>query len=85
MDHCDIAIVAEDTHLSHADQRLGFAGSGGPFIALFQTVGYKRARWLLLSGDAFDGIEAERIGLATKAVPQEKLEGMEMLLAEISN
>jgi enoyl-CoA hydratase len=74
LEHCDIAIVAEDAHLSHAEQRLGFAGSGEPLTTLYQTIGYKRARWWLLSGDAIDGKEAERWGLATKAVPPEKLE-----------
>jgi len=74
MEHCDMAIVAEDAHLSHAEQRLGFAGSGAPLIPLFQTVGYKKARWMLLTGEAISGVEAERIGLATKAVPPDKLE-----------
>jgi enoyl-CoA hydratase len=74
LEHCDMAIVAEDAHLAHAEQRLGFAGSGVPLISLFQTVGYKRARWMLLMGEAIDGKEAERIGLATKAVPVDKLE-----------
>jgi enoyl-CoA hydratase len=74
MEHCDIAVVAEDAHLSHAEQRLGFAGSGGPFIPLYNSIGYKKARWMLLSGDKIDGVEAERIGLATKAVPADRLE-----------
>ena len=74
LEHCDMAIVAEDAHISHAEQRLGFAGSGMPLITLFQTVGYKRARWMLLTGEAISGVEAERIGLATKAVPPDKLE-----------
>lgn len=71
---CDIAIVANDAHISHAEQRLGFAGSGLNLIPLFQLVGYKKARWMVLSGDAMDGIEAERVGWATKSVPYEKLE-----------
>ncbi len=74
LEHCDMAIVAEDAHISHAEQRLGFAGSGAPLISLFQTVGYKRARGMLLTGEAINGVEAERIGLATKAVPPDKLE-----------
>ena len=74
MEHCDIAVAAADAHMSHAEQRLGFAGSGMPLTALFQTVGYKRARWLLLTGQAIDGVEAERIGLVSKVVPPEKLE-----------
>ncbi len=71
---CDIAIVANDAHISHAEQRLGFAGSGVNLVPLFQIVGYKKARELVLTGRAMDGIEAERIGWATKTVPFEKLE-----------
>lgn len=82
MEHCDIAVVAEDAHLSHAEQRLGFAGSGAPLIPLYTTVGYKKARWMLLSGDAIDGKEAERIGLATKAVPADELEKETEKIAE---
>ena len=71
---CDVTVVADDAKISHAEQRLGFAGSGMNLIPLFQTVGYKKARWMLLTGDSINGIEAERIGWATKSVPYEKLE-----------
>ena len=70
---CDITIVADDAHISHAEQRLGFAGAGN-FLLLFQMLGYKRARELVLSGRAMDGKEAERIGWATRSVPFDKLE-----------
>ena len=70
----DIAIVADDAHISHAEQRLGFAGSGLNLLPLFQMIGYKKARELVLTGRAIDGIEAERIGWATKSVPFDELE-----------
>jgi len=73
-EQCDITIVADDAHISHAEQRLGFAGSGENLVALFQMVGYKRARELVLTGRAIDGKEAERIGWATKSVPYDNLE-----------
>lgn len=71
---CDIAIVSEDAHISHAEQRLGFAGSGVILTPLFQTVGYKKARWMCLTGEAMNGIEAERIGWASKVVPPDVLD-----------
>jgi enoyl-CoA hydratase len=71
---CDMSIVANDAQIGHPEQRLGFAGSGMNLVPLFQTVGYKKARWMVLTGDYIDGIEAERIGWATKAVPYDKLE-----------
>ncbi len=70
----DITIVADDAKISHAEQRLGFSGSGMNLVPLYQTVGYKKARWMLLTGDAINGVEAERIGWATRSVPYEKLE-----------
>jgi len=71
---CDISIVADDASISHAEQRLGFSGSGLNLVPLFQMIGYKRARGLVLTGRAMDGKEAERIGWATKSVPFDKLE-----------
>lgn len=71
---CDIAIVAEDAHISHAEQRLGFAGSGLNLLPLFQMVGYKKARWICLLGEVINGVEAERIGWASKVVSPDKLE-----------
>lgn len=73
-ENSDIAIVADDAHISHSEQRLGFAGSGVNLMPLYQMLGYKRARWMALSGDAINGKEAEKIGWATKSVPFEKLE-----------
>lgn len=71
---CDVSIVADDAKISHAEQRLGFAGSGVNLIPLFQMVGYKKARWMVLTGDSINGVEAERIGWASKSVPYDKLE-----------
>ena len=73
-ENCDITIVADDAHISHAEQRLGFAGSGENLVTLFQMLGYKKARAMVLLGEAIDGKEAERIGWATKSVPSDKLE-----------
>ena len=69
----DIAVVAEDANISHAEQRLGFAGSGINLVPLFQAIGYHKARYMCLTGEAINGIEAERLGWATKVVPPDKL------------
>lgn len=71
---CDITVTANNANIGHADQRLGFAGSGVNLLPLIQAVGYKRARGMVLTGRAWDGVEAERIGWATKSVPPENLE-----------
>jgi len=74
MEMCDLAIAAEDAQISHAEQRLGFAGSGLNLLPLYLTVGMKRARELLLTGRTISGKEAEAMGLVNKAVPIDRLE-----------
>ena len=74
LEMCDLAIAAEDAQISHAEQRLGFAGSGLNLLPLYLTVGMKRARELLLTGHIISGKEAETMGLVNKAVPIDRLE-----------
>ena len=74
MEACDLAIVANDAQISHAEQRLGFAGSGLNLLPLYLTVGMKRARELLLTGRTISGIQAVEMGLANRAVPIDELE-----------
>jgi enoyl-CoA hydratase len=74
MEACDLAIVASDAQISHAEQRLGFAGSGLNLLPLYLTVGMKRARELLITGRTISGEEAVQIGLANQAVPLDQLE-----------
>ena len=38
------------------------------------ALGLKKARYLLLTGRVLDGVEAERIGLVTLAVPPDELD-----------
>jgi enoyl-CoA hydratase len=70
----DLAIAAEDTHFSHAEQRLGLAGNTWHLNSQILMYGAKKARELLLLGDSFDGREAERLGLVNRAVPAADLE-----------
>ena len=54
-------------------------------VPLFQMVGYKKARWMCLTGEAMNGVEAERIGWASKAVPPDKLvEEVEKIAKQIT-
>ena len=68
---CDISVAAEDAQLGHPAVRMGGVSS----MPLWQVVlGLKKARYLLLTGRIVDGIEAERMGLVSLAVPGDKLE-----------
>lgn len=72
---CDFAIAAKDARLGFPAQRLGFAGGGSPtFPFLVYHVGMKRAVDIIVTGKVIDAVEAEKIGLITKAVPPAKLE-----------
>ena len=70
----DMAITSEDAKIGFTEQRLGFAGSGTTTALLIYHVGLKRALDLILTGRLISGEEAAKIGLATKAVPADKLE-----------
>jgi enoyl-CoA hydratase len=68
---CDISVAAEDARLGHPATRWGGLSS----MPLWQVaLGLKKARYLLLTGRIIDGIEAERIGLVTMAVPADELD-----------
>jgi enoyl-CoA hydratase/carnithine racemase len=64
----DVRFVARDAKISTSFARLGLVAEYGIAWMLPRIVGMGRAAEILLSGRALDGVEAERIGLATEAV-----------------
>lgn len=70
----DLAICAHDTHFSHAEQRLGLAGNTWHMNSQILMYGAKKARELMLLGNAFDGPTAERLGLVNLSVPMQDLD-----------
>ena len=70
----DLAICAQSTRFSHAEQRLGLAGNTFNLATLIVTYGPKKARELLLFGDQFDGPTAEAIGVVNRSVADDELE-----------
>ncbi|SDH51258.1 enoyl-CoA hydratase/isomerase family protein [Pseudonocardia oroxyli] len=71
----DLAVAADDTRFSHAEQRLGLAGNTWHLNSQILQYGPKRARELLLLGDDFDGPTARDMGLVNRSVPFPELEG----------
>ena len=70
---CDIAIAASDAKFAHRGQRLAFGGMAFP-LELFS--GHtKKQQEILITGRTISGKEAEEMGILTKAVPAEDLEG----------
>jgi cyclohexa-1,5-dienecarbonyl-CoA hydratase len=70
---CDIVLAAESAKLAHPEIR------GGVFNALAaamlpRLVGRKRAYEMILVGSTLSAVEAQRAGLVTRAVPDDRLE-----------
>ena len=67
---CDISVAADDALLGHPAVKMGGVSS----MPLWQVaLPMKVARYLLLTGRTVSGVEAERIGLVTMAVPRTEL------------
>lgn len=69
----DIAFCSDDTWFGLTEVKLGIVPAViSPFV--IQKIGAGRARTLFLTGERFDGREAERIGLVHRAVSAAELD-----------
>lgn len=69
----DTALCSEDCVFGLTEVKLGIVPAViSPFV--LQKIGAGRARTLFLTGERFDGREAERIGLVHRAVPEAELD-----------
>src|SRR5690606_22593757 len=69
----DIAIAASDTVFGLTEVKLGIVPAViSPFV--MQKIGAGRGRALFLTGERFDGTEAERVGLVHRAVVPARLD-----------
>lgn len=71
----DLALCADTTRFSHAEQRFGLAGNTWHLNTQILKYGPKRARELLLLGDDFNGQQAHEWGLVNRSLPVDELEG----------
>ena len=71
---CDLRVVTKDCKLGLPETRLGLIPDVGGCSRLPAVVGVGRAKELILTGRTIDGAEAERIGLANRAVADDELE-----------
>ncbi len=66
---CDIAIAAEEAIFSLSEVKVGLVPATiGPYVV--KRVGEPNARYLMLTGHRFNGIEAVEYGLVNWAVPR---------------
>ncbi len=69
----DVAIASDETLFGLTEVKLGIVPAViSPFV--MQKIGAGRARTLFLTGERFDGREAERVGLVHRSVPRHQLD-----------
>ncbi len=79
----DIVVAAEDARLGAPEIKLGVFPPAAA-VLLPRLVGMHRAMEMILVGELFSGLEAERLGLVNRAVPGEQLDqALELLLDKL--
>jgi methylglutaconyl-CoA hydratase len=69
----DVAVCTDDCVFGLTEVKLGIVPAViSPFVV--QKIGAGRARTLFLTGERFDGVEAQRLGLVQRAVPAAQLD-----------
>lgn len=79
---CDLAIAAADARLGDQHANFGLVAGAGGSQRLPRTIGARRAKELLFTGDWLAAPEAERLGLVNRVVPPDKLEAEALALAK---
>lgn len=79
---CDIIVADEDAELGDEHLRRNLFPSAGSSQRLPRMLGLPRAMYYLVTGRRMTGRDAERMGLASLAVPTAELDATTMQLAE---
>ena len=79
---CDLLVVAEDARLGQPEINLGVMPGAGGTQRLTRAVGKTLAMEMVLLGREISGRDAERHGLANRAVPSEQVEPVALALAQ---
>ena len=68
--HCDVRVAAESARFGSVFIKVGLSSLDvGNSYLLPRLIGASRARELMLTGRIFDAVEADRIGLVSRVVP----------------
>jgi enoyl-CoA hydratase/carnithine racemase len=70
---CDMRVVAEDAKLGIVQVRRGVIPDAFSHWTLSRIAGLANAADLLLTGRTFDGVEAVRLGLASRCLPSDRV------------
>jgi enoyl-CoA hydratase len=78
----DVSICAESARLSDGHVRIGVAAGDHAALLWPMLCGFARAKYYLLTGDFIEGREAERIGLVTRCVADDRVIEESLEIAE---
>ncbi len=70
----DLVVATKSAGFKFPEVAVGLSATGGSTSLLPRLVGLAQAKRLMLLGEPIDGVEAERIGLVTWAVPDAELD-----------
>ncbi|MEU3892314.1 p-hydroxycinnamoyl CoA hydratase/lyase [Streptomyces sp. NPDC029041] len=79
---CDLAIASEDAVFGLSEINWGIPPGSVVSRAMAETVSHRDALWYIMTGDTFDGRQAEKMRLVNKAVPADQLRDEVVKLAE---
>src|SRR4051794_29287572 len=79
---CDLRVLSEDAVMGLPETRIGLVPDVGGSSRLPQVVGLGRAKELVMTGRAVGAAEAERMGLANRVAPAERLDEVTRELVE---
>lgn len=71
---CDMAVAGEHAMIGDQHANVGLIAGGGGIPRLIRRIGKQRALHLLYTGARVSGIEAQRLGIVLKAVPEAELD-----------
>jgi trans-feruloyl-CoA hydratase/vanillin synthase len=80
---CDLAIAAEEATFGLSEINWGIIPAGNVTKGVIETVGYRNALYLSMTGENFDGRKAAEMGLVNEAVPLSGLRDRTRELARI--
>ncbi|MEJ7935343.1 enoyl-CoA hydratase-related protein [Sphingobium sp. AN558] len=71
---CDIVIAADHANFADPHVRLGLVAGDGGALIWPQLIGFAKAKHYLLTGDAINAVDAERMNLISFVVPAGELD-----------
>jgi len=80
---CDLAIAADEATFALSEINWGIIPAGNVTKATAETIGYRQALYLAMTGERFDGKRAAELGLVNESVPLAQLRERTRALAEV--